>query len=142
MINRRFCRGRSGRPGHAGLSPLSCSVHHRWREPRPHHRPGDSLCFNNVRDFPGLGPDYVCRTVRVVALAAGVLTIEAISSSDGTRPNLAVETVNVPLQWRIEYPASIPVTAGTEVMANIEMATPLLDRQSYLLTSTLALSQP
>lgn len=104
--------------------------------------PGDSLCFNNVRDFPGLGPDYVCRTVRVVALAAGVLTIEAISSSDGTRPNLAVETVNVPLQWRIEYPASIPVTAGTEVMANIEMATPLLDRQSYLLTSTLALSQP
>lgn len=43
-----------------------------------------SLCFNNIRDFPGLGPDYICRTVRIVAPIDGVMAIEAISVANGT----------------------------------------------------------
>ena len=97
----------------------------------------DSLCYNNVRDSPGIGPDPSCRTVRVVALVDGVLTLEATSTSNGTHPNLAIETVNASSEWRFENPASIPVTAGTEVMANIELAAGSLGRESFILTSSI-----
>ena len=100
--------------------------------------PSDSLCFNNLHDSPGVGPDYVCRTVRVVALAEGVLTVGATSTSNGPHPTLTLETINAPYQWRSENPASIPVTAGTEVIANIELAAASLGRESYLLTSAIA----
>jgi hypothetical protein len=101
--------------------------------------PGDSLCLNNVRDSPGLGPDYVCRTVRVVALVDGTLTVDVTSTATRTRPSLAVETIHpAPYLWRFENPVLIPVTAGTEVMANIELAASSPDRESYVLTSAIA----
>jgi hypothetical protein len=100
--------------------------------------PSDSLCYNNVRDSPGIGPDYVCRTVRVVAIADGVLRLDVMSASNGTRPNLAIETVHpAPYLWRFENPVSIPVTAGTEVLANIELGASSPNRESYVLTSAM-----
>jgi hypothetical protein len=101
--------------------------------------PDDSICFNNVRDFPGLGPDYICRTVRIVAPIDGVMTIEAISEANGRHPSLAVETVNAAFVWRFENPTSIPVSAGTEVMANIEMPVDSSTRESFMLTTAMEL---
>ena len=100
--------------------------------------PDDSICLNNVRDFPGLGPDYICRTVRIVASIDGVMTIEATSVANGTRPSLAVETVNASSNvWRLENPTSIPVAAGTEVMANIEMSASSSTRESFTLKTAI-----
>ena len=96
--------------------------------------PDNSICLNNVRDFPGLGLDYICRTVRIVAPIDGVMTIEATSVANGTHPSLAVETVNASSDvWRLENPTSIPVAAGTEVMANIEMSASSATRESFTL---------
>jgi hypothetical protein len=101
--------------------------------------PDDSICFNNVRDFPGLGPDYICRTVRIVAPIDGVMTVEALSVANGAHPSLAVETVNpAPYLWRFENPTSIPVAAGTEVMANIEMPASSSTRESFTLKTAMA----
>jgi hypothetical protein len=81
----------------------------------------DSLCVNNAQDTPGLGPDYVCRSVRVVAPGAGVVTIEA-SSAASTRPQLEVETTDdvCPCFARIENPITIRVTDRTEPGTDVE----------------------
>ena len=55
--------------------------------------PDDTLCVNNVQDSPELGPNYVCRSVRVVARSAGVMTLEARSTTNGPPPLLEVEIV-------------------------------------------------
>lgn len=99
--------------------------------------PDDSICFNNFHDFPGLG-DYICRTVRIMAPIDGVMTIEAISVANGTHPSLTVETVNASV-WPLENPTSIPVSAGTEVMVNIEMPADSSTRESFMLTTAMAL---
>jgi hypothetical protein len=54
--------------------------------------PDDTLCVNNVQDFPALGRDYVCRSVRVVALSDGIMTLEALSTQDGTLPLLKLKS--------------------------------------------------
>jgi hypothetical protein len=56
--------------------------------------PGDTLCVNNVQDSPGLGPAYVCRTIRVVAVSDGMLTIDVVASDGSERPLVEVETTN------------------------------------------------
>ena len=45
----------------------------------------DTLCVNSIQDTPELGPLYVCRSVRVVAARAGVMTLEALSTIGGRR---------------------------------------------------------
>jgi hypothetical protein len=101
--------------------------------------PDDSICFNNFHDSPGLGPDYICRTVRIMAPIDGVMTIEAISDANGIHPSLTVETVNASASvWRFENPTSIPVSAGTEVMANIELPARSSTRESFTLKTAMA----
>jgi hypothetical protein len=102
--------------------------------------PDDTLCVNNLQDFPGLGPDYVCRSVRVVAPSDGVMTLEAVSAQSGAHPPLEVETVGAPLccSERMGNPTSIPVTAGTEVVANVEMASGFTTSQSFTLSTSMA----
>ena len=66
-----------------------------------------------------------------------MLTLEATSAANGTRPNVVVETVSpASYQLRSENPASILVTAGTEVMANIELAAG--SPESYVLRTAIA----
>ena len=90
-----------------------------------HRCADDTLCVNNMQDSPGLGPDYVCRSVRVVAPSAGVMTLEALSTTNGPPPLLQVEIVaggNGPCCSEcLENPTAIPVIAGTEVVAHVEM---------------------
>jgi hypothetical protein len=82
--------------------------------------PDDTLCFNNMQDSPA-GQDHVCRTVRVVALTVGTLTIEALSTQDGAHPPLEVEVAGEPVDWSLQNPKSFHVAAGTEVVVNVEM---------------------
>jgi len=101
--------------------------------------PDDTLCVNNVQDTLGVGQDYVCRSVRVVAPANGVMTLEALSTQAGARPGLEVETVGVSpcCSERVGNPVSIPVTAGTEVVANVEMVYGSAATQSFVLNTSI-----
>lgn len=101
--------------------------------------PDDTLCVNNVQDTLGLGQDYVCRSVRVVAPADGIMTLEALSTQAGARPGLEVETVGVSpcCSERMGNPVSIPVTAGTEVVANVEMVYGSAASQSFVVITSI-----
>jgi hypothetical protein len=101
--------------------------------------PDDSLCVNNVQDIPGLGPDYVCRGVTVVAPSNGVMTLEAVSTQGGARPPLEVEaSVSPCCSERIGNPTSIQVTAGTEVGVSVEMLSGSTTSQMFTLTTSMA----
>lgn len=102
--------------------------------------PDDALCHNNVQDYPGLGQDYVCRSVRIVAPTDGIMTVEALPTQGGAHPPLEVETVGVSpcCSERMGNPTSIPVTAGTEVVANIEIFWGSTASQSFTLTTSMA----
>ena len=101
--------------------------------------PEDTLCVNNVQNSPGLGEDYVCRSVRIVAESEGVLTVEAASTGGGTRPPLEMELVHA---WpccgeQLGNPLSIEVSAGTEVQVNVEMPVSAQVSESFILTTRL-----
>jgi hypothetical protein len=82
----------------------------------------DTLCLNNIQDTLGLPPDYVCRSIRIVAPADGTIAVEAVSS-EGAHPPLEVETVGVQpcCSERMGNPISIQVKGGTEILVNVEM---------------------
>jgi hypothetical protein len=101
--------------------------------------PDDSLCVNNLQDTPGLGPDYVCRSVRVITPSDGILIVEAISTQSGTHAMIEVETVG---DYRFVYPmsnpASIQVTAGTEVVVNVEVPSASTNSQSFIVSTSMS----
>jgi len=100
--------------------------------------PDDTLCVNNVQDSPGLGPDYVCRSVFVMAPNDGSVTIEALSTQDGARPVLEVETVGVSpcCSERIGNPTTIQVTAGTTIVIHVEMPSSSTSAQSFVVNTS------
>jgi hypothetical protein len=105
--------------------------------------PDDTLCVNTLQDLLGRGPDYVCRSVRVVAPIDGILMLEALSTPGGARPPLEVEIVAIAAPGkpgccaeRLENPTSMVVTAGTEVVANIEMLSRSTNAQSFTLITS------
>jgi hypothetical protein len=98
--------------------------------------PDDTLCVNNMQDSPELGPNYLCRSVRVVAPSAGVMTLEALSTTNGPPPLLEVEIVTGGLA-RLENPTSIPVTAGTEVVAHVETPVGSASSQTFTLNTSM-----
>jgi hypothetical protein len=102
--------------------------------------PDDSLCVNNMQDSPGLGPDFVCRSLRVVALRDGVITVEARSTRDGTHPPLEVETEGVLpcCSERIANPTSVRVAAGTQLRVNVEIPASSPGSESFLVTTAVA----
>jgi hypothetical protein len=102
--------------------------------------PEDTLCSNNPQDPSFGGPTYVCRSVRVVALGDGVMTLEAVSIQDGRHPPLEVETIGgAPSYFEsMANPVSIPVTVGTDVWVNVEMPSGSTTSQSFRLTTSMA----
>ena len=102
--------------------------------------PDDPLCANNMTS-PGWGADHVCRIVRIVAPSDGTMTLEAMPLDDGERPLLVVEA-----GWgepgccsqRLGNPTSIKVTAGTEVIAHIEVPTSSTAKRSFTLNTSMA----
>ena len=101
--------------------------------------PDDTLCVNNVQDTLGLGQDYVCRSVRVVAPADGILTVEALSTQTGVHPPLEAEKFGGPncCSERMGNPTSIQVTAGTELVVSVEMVLGSTTSQSFTLTTSM-----
>ena len=103
--------------------------------------PDDTLCVNNMQDSPDLGPVYVCRSVHVVAPSPGVMTLEALSTTSGPLPLLEVEIVaggrGPCCSERLENPTSILVTAGTEVVAHVEMSSSSTTSQSFTLNTSM-----
>jgi hypothetical protein len=101
--------------------------------------PDDTLCLNNVQDTPGLGQDYVCRSVRVVAAGDGVITVEALSTQGEARPPLEVETVDASscCSERLENPTSIAMKAGTEIVVNVEMKLGSTTSQSFVINTSM-----
>jgi len=101
--------------------------------------PDDTLCSNNLQD-DAFSSNHVCRSVRVVAPSDGVMTLEAVSTQGGAHPPLEVETVGVSpcCSERMGNPTSIPVRAGTEVVANVEMVLGSTTSQSFTLNTSMA----
>ena len=101
--------------------------------------PGDSLCVNNVQDFPGLGESYMCRSLRVLASSDGILTIKVVSPESGEHPQVEVETVNAPLccHERIENPTSLHVAAGIEVRVSVEIPWGSTTSRSFVVSTSL-----
>ena len=82
------------------------------------------------------------RIVRVVAPTDGVMTLEALSVQGGARPPLEVEISSTGAgsccSERLENPTKIQVTAGTEVMAHVELVGTSTTSQSFTLTTSMA----
>jgi hypothetical protein len=100
--------------------------------------PDDTVCVNNLED-DATSSDHVCRSVRVVAPSNGTMTLEAVSTQGGAHPPLEVETVGVSpcCSERMGNPASIQVTAGTEIVAHVEMASSSTMSESFRLTTSM-----
>jgi hypothetical protein len=101
--------------------------------------PDDTPCINNLQDIPGLGPDYVCRTVRILVAAAGVLTVEA-RPAGGSSPPLEVETVPEQDDCCLDglsNPRTLSVAAGTVVKASIEIPVGSTASQTFTLKTTI-----
>ncbi len=99
--------------------------------------PDDTLCVNNAQDFPGLGPDYFCRTVRIVASSSGVVTIEAVPQDGQPRPQLETEFTTASGE-DVGNPRVMSVTAGQIVKASIELLAGLPAQTFELKTSIAA----
>jgi carboxypeptidase family protein len=99
--------------------------------------PDDTPCINNAQDFPGLGPDYFCRTVRIVASSSGVVTIEAVAQDGQPRPQLETEFTTASGE-DVGNPRVMSVTAGQVVKASIELLAGLPAQTFELKTSIAA----
>ncbi len=103
--------------------------------------PDDTPCINNVQDFPGIGPDYACRIVRIVAPVDGDMTIEAVPAQVGTSAPL-VETEIVPTAGSgccdedLGNPRTLTVAAGTVVKASVEIPAGSGSSQTFVLKTT------
>jgi hypothetical protein len=100
--------------------------------------PNDSLCVNNVQDSPGIGPNYLCRTLFLVASGDGSVTVEAVSLTDGHHPPLEVEIVGgVPCcAERIGNPTTIEVTAGARIAVSVEVLATSASSQSFTVATS------
>jgi hypothetical protein len=98
------------------------------------------VCVNNVQDFPGLGQDYVCQRVLILATTDGIMTVEGLSTQGGVRPLLEIESGSgaTCCNYSMGNPTSIPVTAGTEVRVNIEMVWGSTTSQSFAVHTSMA----
>ena len=94
----------------------------------------------SLENRPGLGPDFVCRSVRIVAATDGVVTVDAQSLEGGARPPLEVEVVSGDgpcCSERLGNPTSIAVTKGMEIVAHVEMPWGTTASQDVILKTTL-----
>jgi hypothetical protein len=100
--------------------------------------PDDSLCWNNIHE-PGYGNDYVCRIVRITP-ADGNMTLEALSTNGGPRPELvvAVHAGSRVIVERLGNPVSVDLAEATEVVAFVEVSAGWPVMQSFTLTTTMA----
>jgi hypothetical protein len=97
----------------------------------------DKLCINNAQDMPNYSVQYVCRTVRFIVPADGVLTVEAVSANlPASHPPLEMEGVPEPDCCYFGNPLKLPVVAGMVVKVSVEIleGSP---SQTFTLTTTI-----
>ena len=99
---------------------------------------GPMAAGHNVQDTPGIGPDYVCRSLFVVAPNDGAITVEAVSTQDGGHPRLEVETIGTSrcCSERIANPTTIQVAAGMMIVVNVEMLSDSTVPQSFVVVTS------
>jgi hypothetical protein len=99
--------------------------------------PDDTPCDNNLQD---LDANYLCRSVRIVAPSDGTIMLEAVASQGGAHPPLEVErvTTRCPCFERLQNPTSMKVTAGTEVVAHVEIPSGSTGSQAFMLATSFA----
>lgn len=100
--------------------------------------PDDPPCINNTQDFPGLGPDYTCRTIRIVASATGMLSVEAVPQDGQTTPQLETEIVGG-TDEDLGNPRVMNVSAGQVIKASVELLAGL-PAQTFQLKTSIASS--
>jgi hypothetical protein len=101
--------------------------------------PDDAICINNVQDMHPWPSEFVCRTVRIVAPFDGAMNVEAVPVEAGAAlPDLEVEAVGSRANERIANPTSLPVAAGTEVIANVEAPWGSTASQSFVVKISMA----
>jgi hypothetical protein len=102
--------------------------------------PGDAICDAAIDDGPGT-QDYACRIVHVVAPRDAIMTLEALATAGGVPPRFEVR-IGAPgtpgYSVRVENPTSIPVTAGTEVPAVVEMLAGSPNSQTFTLKTSMS----
>jgi hypothetical protein len=89
--------------------------------------PGDAAC--------GDSDQFVCRTVHIMAPANGTMTLEAVPTSPAVDAGLETVGRNSPYRC-CEPTASIRVTAGAEIFANIGMSATSTASQSFVLRTS------
>jgi hypothetical protein len=103
--------------------------------------PDDPICFNDIQDFPGLGGEFVCRTVRIMVLNGGILTVEAVPTSpDTVLTGLEIQDADVADSSEeacCANVATVPVRAGREIMANVEMDASSTASHSFVVNTSL-----
>jgi hypothetical protein len=87
---------------------------------------GDTMCGDNDQ--------FVCRTVHIVAPADGLMTIEVVPNPSAADAGLEI---SAPSYRCCGGTASVPVTAGTEVIANVGMGWTSTANQSFVLNTSL-----
>ena len=98
--------------------------------------PDDSLCYSNYFDEPeAFRTPWVCRAVHITVVADGILTAEVLNFPV-VAGGLDVELPNA--SYCCETRRSIPVTAGTDVLAAIMMDSRSTTSQSFTLSTSLA----
>jgi hypothetical protein len=104
---------------------------------------GASLSLTVLPDDPfcGFSDEWRCRTVRIAAAIDGIMSIEVVpteSAAGQTGLEMFVPvSVGSPPYRCCSRTASFPVTAGTEVVANILIEWTARNSQSFTLTTSM-----
>jgi len=101
--------------------------------------PDDSVCANNLQELGWGITDYVCGRVIVIPSASGIVTIEALSTKDGSRPPLEVEPwcqSSLNCSFQLENPAMIRAPAGMEIVVSIEMSARSTTSESFIVNTS------
>ena len=86
-------------------------------------------------EWPGDNDEFVCRTVHIVAPADGAMTINVVPTQSGASGGLEI-TGRGSAYRCCALTASVPVTAGTEVIANVGMWWTSTVSQSFVLSTS------
>jgi hypothetical protein len=94
-------------------------------------------CINNVRDMPNYSIHWVCRKVRLVVPADGILTVTAVPRhAGGVQPDLTMEGPGELDCCFLGNPLDMPVKAGMVVKISVEILEGV-PSQTFTLTATI-----
>jgi hypothetical protein len=90
--------------------------------------PGDTICGDNDQ--------FVCRAIHIAVTTGGTLTLVAVPTQSATTAGLQVSGLGVAYQC-CSLAATIPVTAGTEIVVSVGTWWTSTASQSFVLNTSL-----